>query len=309
MAWLKRWLRTILFFPLTRMIVAITAIVSALILETISLRRLGDAMGWLDRDWFVMLSGAAGILTACLVYAGYVRVFERRATAELSTRAAGREFAAGTALGSGLFTATVACLWLGGWYRLEGFGSWPSAMVVVQIGLVPAFVEEIIIRGVLFRITEESLGTWIAVTASALLFGLLHILNPGATLVATLCIALEAGVLLALAFVMTRRLWLPIGLHFGWNFTQGGIFGLAVSGGQSEGLLRSTLAGPELLSGGAFGAEASLFAVLVCGSLSIYLISRARREDRLVRPFWSRPLEPGESLVAGEQAADATLEV
>ena len=80
-------------------------------------------------------------------------------------------------------------------------------------------------------------------------------LNPEATWIAVLCIAVEAGVLLAAAYITTRRLWLPIGLHFAWNFTQGGIFGVPVSGFRVRGLLKSTLTGPELLSGGAFGAE------------------------------------------------------
>ncbi len=288
MGFLARWLRKILYFPLTRMIIAIVMVVTVAIVESIAFQRLGATFGWTDQPWFVIASGAVGIVAVCLSYGTYVRLLEKRPVVELSSAGATLEFVAGAVLGLGLFAATVACLWLGGWYRLEGFGGWPTVELLFAVGLTPAFFEEILMRGVLFRITEDSLGTWIAVAISALVFGLLHLMNPGATLVATLCIALEAGVLLALAYLMTRRLWLPIGLHFGWNFTQGGIFGLAVSGGRTQGLFRSSLAGPELISGGAFGAEASIFAVLVCGSMSLYLLTRARREDRIIGPFWAR---------------------
>ncbi len=168
------------------------------------------------------------------------------------------------------------------------------------LGFVAAFVEEIITRGIIFRITEESLGTWLAVVISALFFGLSHIFNPESSWFAALCIAVEAGVLLAAAYITTRRLWLPIGLHFAWNFTQGGIFGVPVSGGRVDGILESSLSGPERLSGGKFGAEASIFAVLVCTSMAIYLIVRAVRNGQIIRPFWARTKAEPISEIAGE---------
>jgi len=145
-----------------------------------------------------------------------------------------------------------------------------------------------LVRGILFRIMEEALGTWLALILSALLFGLMHIANPNATLWGALAIAIEAGIMLAAAFVFTRRLWLAIGIHFAWNFVQGGIFGVAVSGNGVQGLLQSTLSGPPLLSGGAFGAEASIFAVIVCLAAGVYLTRAAWKKGNLIQPFWVR---------------------
>ena len=108
------------------------------------------------------------------------------------------------------------------------------------------------------------LGTWLALLISALVFGLLHLANPNATLMAGLAIALEAGLMLAAAYLLTGRLWLSMGIHFAWNFTQGGIFGAAVSGQTSSGIFSSVLQGPALLTGGDFGAEASVVAMVVC---------------------------------------------
>lgn len=108
---------------------------------------------------------------------------------------------------------------------------------------------------------------------SAALFGLLHALNPGATATSTAAIALEAGILLAAAYAVTRNLWFPIGLHLGWNFTEGGIFGVAVLGGPAaKGIFSVSLAGPRLLTGGRFGPEASLMAIAVCLAAAAVLL-------------------------------------
>jgi membrane protease YdiL (CAAX protease family) len=288
MALLTRWFWKVLYFPLTRMVIAIIAILASVVLESMILERIGNVFGFWGQPWYTVLRGAIVIITVCLVYCGYVRLLEHRPTLELCRKRALGEFAVGAAIGFGLITATIACLWLGGYYRVEGLGYLPSAGTLMGIGLVAAFVEEILMRGIIFRITEESLGTWLATVISALLFGLLHLLNPGATWIAALCVAVEAGGLLAMAYVTTRRLWLPIGLHFAWNFTQGGIFGVAVSGGATSGMLKSTLTGPDLLSGGAFGAEASIFAVLICTSMAIFLMVLAVRNGHIIQPFWSR---------------------
>jgi CAAX protease family protein len=110
---------------------------------------------------------------------------------------------------------------------------------------------------------------------SAILFGLLHAANPGATPFSSLAVALEAGVLLAVAFAATRRLWFPIGIHAGWNYAEGTIFGTAVSGGTVKAtLLHGVLSGSPLFTGGAFGVEASIVAIPVClAAASLFAIN------------------------------------
>jgi uncharacterized protein len=285
---LARIARAILFFPLTRMIIAILMIVISVVAETSLERLIGTNFGWNEQPWYELVWSGIMIATAVAVYCLYVRIFERRAVTELTIRPAAREFAVGAVIGFGLFSATIGCLWILGCYRVEGLGTIPSATLIVSMGLIPGFIEEILMRGIVFRITEESLGTWVALLISALLFGALHMLNPGATWFAAICIAIEAGILLVAAYVVTRRLWVPIGMHFAWNVTQGGIFGVPVSGTRVDGLIRATLTGPKLISGGPFGAEASIFAVLVCTPVATLLLFRAARAGQLVRPFWAR---------------------
>jgi uncharacterized protein len=158
----------------------------------------------------------------------------------------------------------MAFLWAAGFARYDGAHA--SALALSSLGSAAAagVGEEIVFRGALFRILEERLGTLVALIISALLFGAIHGVNHGATLVSTTAIALEAGVMLALAYAAVRSLWFPIGLHLGWNFTEGGIFSAAVSGNHAHGLFSFPLSGPELITGGEFGPEASLVSVAIC---------------------------------------------
>src|SRR5205085_1853499 len=129
-------------------------------------------------------------------------------------------------------------------------------------------------RGVIFRITEESLGTWIALAISSLLFGGAHLLNPHSTLAAASAIAIEAGLLLGAAYVLTRSLWLGIAIHAAWNFAEEGLFGVADSGQVSKtgGLLIPKITGPTVLTGGIWGPEMSIVAVLLCTTAGIALL-------------------------------------
>ncbi|HEY5338613.1 MAG TPA: CPBP family intramembrane glutamic endopeptidase, partial [Rhizomicrobium sp.] len=184
--------------------------------------------------------------------------------------------------------AVYAVLAAYGTASFKGFGTTDGLTVALAISVYSAVGEEIIFRGAVYRLLEEGCGTLVAIVLSGVLFGALHAFNPGATAVSTLAIAFEAGILLAAAYALTRSLWLPIGLHFGWNFTEGGIFGAAVSGGHMKGLLNVPLSGPALLTGGAFGPEASIVAVGIClTAAGVMLILAARRgEWKTMRLRW-----------------------
>lgn len=235
-----------------------------------------------------MLSVAVTVAIACVAYAAYALIVERRRASELAAPGAVAELAAGVLTGAALFTVTIGILWALGCYTVTGTNDWTAMLPALAAATFAGVIEEIIFRGVLFRIVEEWLGSWPALLASALIFGLLHLMNPNATLIAGVAIALEAGIMLAAAYMLTRRLWLAIGIHFAWNFTQGGVFGVAVSGTTAHGLLQSALTGPEILSGGAFGAEASIVAVGVCMAAGAYLLWRVYRKGNLVKSFWRR---------------------
>jgi membrane protease YdiL (CAAX protease family) len=228
------------------------------------------------------------IVVMCAAYSGYARLVERRKVVELAPGRALAEFASGVLVGAALFVATAAILGLLGVWQFDGANAWTALIYPLSIALGAAFFEEIFFRGILFRIAEESLGSWLALALSAAVFGLVHGFNPAASALSILAICLESGVLLAAAYMYSRRLWLPIGLHFAWNFTESGVFGASTSGSEAQGLLVSRLSGPELLTGGAFGPEASIVAVLVCLGASIGLLVLAGRKNHIVAPVWRR---------------------
>ena len=225
---------------------------------------------------------------ALAVYWGFVRFVERRPVTELARRGR-RQFGMGLWLGFLLYAASIAILmWLGA-YRIEGVNSWLYLLPMLPIAISSGVFEELIHRGVLFRVTEEYLGSWIALAASSLFFGLRHLGNEDGTLQGALFLSVEAGVLLAAAFMLTRRLWLGMGLHMSWNFTQGGIFSGTVSGNDMPpGLITPVITGPELLTGGKFGVEASIIVVTLCTATGLILLVMAIRRGRIIPPLWRR---------------------
>ena len=239
---------------------------------------------------------AAGLLglgfravTPLVAYLLLVKLIERRPVRELALRRLAPDGALGLAAGALLFSAVVGVLWLLGSYHVVAVN--PDAhwiFAAMTAGLGAGIGEEIICRGVLYRIVEEGLGSWMALLFSALFFGAAHLNNPGATLWAGLAIAIEAGVLLALIYLVTRSLWVCIGLHAAWNFMQGTVYGIPVSGTKADGWLVSTRSGPDWLSGGVFGAEASVVALALCSLASVALLVVALRQGKLVPPRWRR---------------------
>ena len=269
-------------FPLTRIVLAVVPIVllAVLLFSAANAAHLHGIAGAA-----VQLSVGLG---ACLVYILYVRLIERRKVSELSAGDFLPQFSKGFLLGFLLISATILVLWMSGIYSVLGMN--PLGMVAAPLlgAIGSAFLEEIVIRGVLFRIIEESLGTWLALGLSALIFGLLHGLNPGATWVSILAIALESGVLLAAVYIYARQLWIGIGLHCAWNFSEGGIYGASVSGGKGHGLLSAQFQGADLLTGGQFGPEASIVAVAICFIAGGIFLLLARRRGHIIAPFWQR---------------------
>ena len=195
--------------------------------------------------------------------------------------------ALGLVIGGVLFGAIVGVAALLGVYRIVSCCSTTNLISDLFIAaIMPGFMEELFFRGILFRWTEEMLGSWMALAMTSVLFGFAHAMNPNATLFSSTAIAIEAGILLGGAYMLTRNLWLPIGLHAAWNFTQGYLFGIPVSGVAEEGMVRSTLSGSELVTGGGFGLEASVIAFVLATAAGILFVWMAIRQQRVVPLPW-----------------------
>lgn len=225
---------------------------------------------------------AAVAFSVMVAYRLQARWVEHRPRRELS---AGGLVAlpVGAAVGIGFTALVVAIQWIGGAYHgtWAGFGGL-LAPTLMAIGA--ALSEEALIRGFALGLIERWAGSLTALVLTALLFGTLHFDNAGAGIWPVVALVLGPGFALGAAYLATGRLWLPIGLHFGWNFGQSALFGLLDSGTSFPSVIEASIAGPYWLTGGSFGPEASLPGLAVWLLLGLFLFNRARRQGRLV-PF------------------------
>ncbi|HEY71505.1 MAG TPA: CPBP family intramembrane metalloprotease [Anaerolineae bacterium] len=184
-----------------------------------------------------------------------------------------------------LFALILAVEWGMGWIEFQGW-AWETIargtilralLIDFSFMLSVGIQEEVLSRGYHLQNLAEALNLHWGIFISSAIFALLHISNPHASLASTLGI-LASGYFLAFGWVRTRNLWLPIGLHIGWNFFQGSIFGFPVSGLRLFGLMRLEVNGPELITGGDFGPEAGLVVLpaLALGAFLIWAYTRSR---------------------------------
>ena len=217
------------------------------------------------------------------LYPLLVRIFERRAASETGIRGHWSGLMAGLAIGTLLIGMIYLVMYASGIANPQAGSGFAGLTVAVLRALSVAMLEELLFRGVLLRITEEVCGTTAAILVSTVLFGLAHAANPGATPFNIFALTAELGILLSLAYVLTRNIWLAVGVHMAWNFMQGFVFGTEVSGSREpSSLFTTSMTGPDLLTGGSFGIEGSLISLAVCLAASAVLaVLIARKQDWL----------------------------
>jgi uncharacterized protein len=272
------WPRRILNFSVVRIALAVfvTAIAGGLTQAGVS--------NLSDQRFHVVWPDVCGALAALAAYALYVRWVERRAVTELSLRRSLPELGVGLLVGAAMVLAVVASLALLGVYQFRGVNT-PGVEVAAGLAemMFVGVFEELLSRAIVFRLVERSLGTAAALAISSLLFGLAHV--PGDTAGAlSVAIAVVAGVFFGAAFLLTRRLWLCMGLHVGWNFTLGYVFAIAVSGHPAKGFVFGELSGPAWVTGGAYGLEASVFTLFVLLAVGGWLLRGAAQNGHWT--FW-----------------------
>jgi membrane protease YdiL (CAAX protease family) len=279
------WKR-ILNFPLVAMLVALALSVAIIAVVSIGAGLLSGALGVdVPAPVQVVVVVAALIALQKLVLR---RLGERRHD-DLPFADAPRGLAVGTVGAAALFSVIVGVAALLGAYRIVGWGGLSNWLFLLfAAGVSAGFVEEFVFRGILFRWIEEFGGSWAALFVTSALFGLVHIGNDNATWWSSLTIALVAGTLLGGAYMLTRSLWLAVGIHFGWNVTQGLVWDVPVSGNDVDGLVDARLVGDPLISGGAFGLEASVIALVVAGSAGVWMVWRAAAAGEVMAPWWVR---------------------
>jgi hypothetical protein len=227
------------------------------------------------------------LVAAVLGYWAFVRCYERRGAEELTLR--WRAAALGALAGASSIGITLLMLYGTGLYRLvavRGFGA--AASGVATAILVAAVLEEILFRGLLFRVVEERFGTWSALAVVSVLFGAVHLANPGSGSLTGLSVTL-LGLMWTGVFIWSRNLWAVVAHHAAWNLA---IFatGLPLSGSEdwrAAAPFESESRGHELWTGGAFGPEDSILSILVSSVCIVGILWLAKRNGR-----WQKAAPP-----------------
>lgn len=277
--------RRIADFPLIAMLLAIALFIGANAAALLISRPLPP----MDPVALSAIKSFIAISLVLLIYKLVIRRLGEQPHDDLPAAGAAKGIGLGLLFGFLLFSLIVGVAAAFDVYNIIGEGGVGQLLyTAIVISIMPGFMEELFFRGILFRWLEQFGGSWFALALTSALFGFVHINNPNASALSSFAIAVEAGILLGGAYMLTRSLWVPMGLHAAWNFTQGFIWDVPVSGLDQQGLVEAKLSGPEILSGGAFGLEASLIAMVVATVTGIWLVARAVRKGELVRPWWVR---------------------
>lgn len=212
-----------------------------------------------------LIKGLVASTAVVFTYRVFFKWIEKRKVNELSRKDLFQNVFLGTAIGIIIQCLTILVIDLKGGFTIVTVNPFAYVIIPLTVAFTVAIFEEILIRGIIFRIIEEKLGSYIALLISAIVFGGLHLANPNATLISAICITMEAGLLLGAAFIYSRSLWLPIAIHFSWNFMQSGIFGAITSGNENtSSLLTTKITGNEWITGGNFGPEGTIQATIFC---------------------------------------------
>ena len=278
----------ILHFPLTKIIIGlivcggIVGVGQTLIQKTIDLTSI-------DKDLKNLIGGIFVTILAIISYTYLFKFYEKRKITEFSKNDIIKNLTIGIVLGVILQSLTILVIYLKDGYSVISINPVLFIIPPLTMAFTSAVFEETLFRGIIFRIIEEKLGSYIALIISALIFGALHLTNPNSSLSTGIGLAIQAGLLLAAAYIYSRNLWFPIAIHFAWNFTQSAIFGANVSGNEiSKTLITSKIEGAEWFTGGQFGPEGSIQATVFCLIAAIILLIISHREGKIIKPYWKK---------------------
>lgn len=208
------------------------------------------------------------------IYAGLVRLMERRSAQEVNFLISLPTLLLGALIGAAIISTSVLVLWKLGMAEIAPGTGWTGIERDLLVLMITSMSEELLFRVILFAILEEIVGSLGAILLSAAAFGLAHAGNPGATAFALFALSVELGVMLALAYMLTRNVWIAVGVHAGWNFTQGFVFGALNSGQRHpQTFFQTSFTGPEFLTGATFGLEGSVVTLGLCVAVSVVLLA------------------------------------
>ncbi len=280
--------QTLLLNPVVRIILGLLVCFAAfIIVQNVAAKLLG--LTGHNKDFRNLIKGIVASVAAIAAYTIFYQKIENREVTELSVKGMAKNLLLGTLIGVVLQSLTVLVIYLNNGFHVVAVNPVSFIIIPLTVAFTVAIFEEILIRGIIFRIVEEKLGSYFSLVLSAIIFGALHLMNPESSFISAACVAVEGGLLLGAAYIFARNLWLPIAIHFAWNFMQSGIFGAITSGNEkTNSLLTTQLTGPTLITGGAFGPEGTIQATLFCLIATIIFMYLNVKRNKLIKPYWKK---------------------
>jgi len=274
--------------PLTKIILGVVLCLTVFILTQQLVGKILDITA-IGKNFRNLIKGIIASSSVIVTYIYFYRKYEKREIREFSGKGLLENSVLGVLIGTTLQGLTILVIYFWGNFQIISVNPFSSIITPFAIAFSVAVFEEILIRGILFRIIEEKLGSYLALTISAIIFGALHLANPNSSLVAAICIAIFAGLLLGAAYIYKRNLWFPIAIHFAWNFMQSGILGAITSGNEkTSSLLTTQITGSKLITGGGFGPEATIQATVFGLIAAIILLYLNKKQNKLINPYWKK---------------------
>jgi uncharacterized protein len=279
--------QNILNFPLTKIVLGLIICFTVFILAQQLVGKILD-LTTIDKNFRNLVKGIIASSFVILAYIYFYRKYEKREIGEFSGKGFLKNTISGILIGATLQGLTILVIYFWGDFRIISVNPFSSIITAFAVAFSVAVFEETLLRGIIFRIVEEKLGSYISLLMSAIIFGAVHLLNPDSSLISSICIGI-VGFMFGAAYIYSRSLWLPIAIHFSWNFVQSGIFGAITSGNEKTGSLFTThITGSELITGGAFGPEGTIQATILWLLVSIIFMVLITKQNKLIKPFWKK---------------------
>lgn len=281
----KTFFKKIISFPLVRIFIGMVVVfLSTFIIKEFAIKPILEFLISTE----TIAKSIQHLFSVSIILAAYYLYFqytEKRKITELSPKHILREGLQGLGSSFLLISIVISILFFLGYYQISGINDFSVFLLPLTSIIVFAVFEEILYRGIAYRILEKWIGTNLTLIISALLFGIFHISNDHVTLLSMLGIII-GGLLLGIMFTYTKRLWLPIFFHIGWNFSQI-IYGTTLSGTDEFGsFFQSKLDGPQVLTGSNFGIEDSSLTLIATLALFMVLYHKTYKKGNIIKPPW-----------------------
>jgi len=279
-------IKKILHSTIVKIIIGFVVILAAYFLSSVMLNDILRAYKEIQIARLIIIP-IISIIFVLVSYIALYRYYERRKITELSTRNIGKYLLVGLLLGLLVPSLSILVPYLRGEYIILSISNVTSIFLrdfAISIGFViaTAVFEEVLFRGVMFRLIEEKLGSYLALIISSLIFGFSHLIFGGAFF-AGFAVSI-ISIILTAAYMYTRNLWFPIAIHFAWNFAQGNIFGTPVSGNpESTSIIVSQLEGSKWFTGGVWGIEATIQIVVLSLLAGTILLVLNRKKGNIIK--------------------------